>query len=208
MLEQLPPMEIERRSFEIIQSELPHALDPALAPIIMRVIHTTADFEYADTLYFSPGVVGKALAAMRQGVHIITDTTMAMAGINKRVLEALGCQVSCLIGDEEVARAARDKQTTRSKEAVIKAASLPGPKAFVVGNAPTALMQLHEMITEGTLSPAFVVGVPVGFVNVVQSKELIRGLDVPCILSMGRKGGSNVAAAIINALLYQLAREQ
>lgn len=205
--EHLSPMEIERRSFEIISRELDRALDPQLAPIIQRVIHTTADFEYADTLYFSPNVVSKALEALQKELTLITDTTMALAGINKRSLAALGVRACCLIADHEVARAAKANNTTRSKEAMIKAAEIAGPKAFVIGNAPTALIQLHQMIEDKVVQPAFIIGVPVGFVNVVQSKERIKETDVPCILSMGRKGGSNVAAAIVNALLYMLVRK-
>lgn len=204
--EQMAPMEIERRSFQIISEELRQPLDPQLAPIILRVIHATADFDYARSLYFSPGAVESALAALRKGTAIITDTTMAMAGINKRTLSKLGGQVQCFIADPEVAESARKNNTTRSQESMIKAASVPSPVLFAIGNAPTALIQLHELIREQRIKPACIIGVPVGFVNVVQSKELIRGTQVPCILSLGRKGGSNVAAAIVNALMYMLER--
>lgn len=204
--EQMAPMEIERRSFQIISEELRQPLDPQLAPIILRVIHATADFDYARSLYFSPGAVESALAALRKGTAIITDTTMAMAGINKRTLSKLGGQVQCFIADPEVAESARKNNTTRSRESMIKAASVPSPVLFAIGNAPTALIQLHELIREQRIKPACIIGVPVGFVNVVQSKELIRGTQVPCILSLGRKGGSNVAAAIVNALMYMLER--
>ena len=206
-IEHIPPQEIEKRSFEIITQELNRALDPELAPIIKRVIHTTADFDYVDSLYFSPGVVVHAQDALRKGITLVTDTTMAMAGINKRTLAKMGGQVQCLIADEEVTQAAQANGTTRSREAMMKAAKLPGPLGFVIGNAPTALLALHEMMEVGALSPAFIIGVPVGFVNVIQSKELIRQSPAPCILSMGRKGGSNVAAAIVNALLYMIDRE-
>lgn len=204
--EQMAPMEIERRSFQIISEELRQPLDPQLAPIILRVIHATADFDYARSLYFSSGAVESALAALRKGTAIITDTTMAMAGINKRTLSKLGGQVQCFIADPEVAESARKNNTTRSQESMIKAASVPSPVLFAIGNAPTALIQLHELIREQRIKPACIIGVPVGFVNVVQSKELIRDTQVPCILSLGRKGGSNVAAAIVNALMYMLER--
>jgi precorrin-8X/cobalt-precorrin-8 methylmutase len=204
MIENIPPQEIEKRSFEMITNELNHSLDPVLAPIIKRVIHTTADFDYVDSLYFSSGVVPHALDALRQGMTLVTDTTMAMAGINKRALNQLGCQVECFIADEDVAEAAKQNGTTRSREAVMKASKLHGKLGFVVGNAPTALVALYEMMNTNALNPAFIIGVPVGFVNVVQSKELIRQSSAPCILSMGRKGGSNVAAAIVNALLYMI----
>ncbi len=204
MIENIPPQEIEKRSFEMITNELNHPLDPVQAPIIKRVIHTTADFDYVDSLYFSSGVVPHALDALRQGMTLVTDTTMAMAGINKRALNQLGCQVECFIADEDVAEAAKLNGTTRSREAMMKASKLPGKLGFVVGNAPTALVALYEMMNTNALNPAFIIGVPVGFVNVVQSKELIRQSGAPCILSMGRKGGSNVAAAIVNALLYMI----
>lgn len=206
-IEQIGPQEIEKRSFAIITQELHQTLDPQLAPIIKRVIHTTADFDYADSLYFSPGAVDSALYALRQGVTLITDTTMAMSGINKKVLAKLGGQVHCFISDEDVVSNAKSNGSTRSRESMLKAAKLPGPLGFVIGNAPTALLSLQELIETKALQPAFIIGVPVGFVNVVQSKELIKKLDVPCILSMGRKGGSNVAAAIVNALMYMISRE-
>ncbi|MDO4619016.1 MAG: precorrin-8X methylmutase [Lachnospiraceae bacterium] len=201
-IEYVLPMDIEKRSFEIIESELPHPLDPELAPIIKRVIHTTADFEYADTLYFSPQVREKALAALQKGATIVTDTTMALSGINKPALERHGCRAVSFIGDPAVAEAAKKNGTTRSREAVDRAAELPGPLIFAVGNAPTALLRIRELILEGRLDPALVIGVPVGFVNVVQAKELLIETGVPCIVARGRKGGSNVAAAICNALLY------
>lgn len=205
-LERVAPMEIEARSFEIIGQELPHPVDPALEPIVKRVIHTTADFDYADTLCFSEGVVEKALDAIRGGAAIVTDTTMAMSGINKKALAKHGGEAFCFIGDADVAEAAKRSGTTRAVQAMEKAAGLQRPLIFAIGNAPTALIHIYEMITEGRLDPKLVIGVPVGFVNVVQSKELIMTADVPYIVARGRKGGSNVAAAICNALLYMLGR--
>ena len=205
-LERVAPMEIEARSFEIIGQELKHPIDEALAPIIKRVIHTTADFDYADTLCFSDGVLDKALDAIRGGAAIVTDTTMAMSGINKKALAKHGGEVFCFIGDSDVAEAAKRSGTTRAVQAMEKAATLDRPLIFAIGNAPTALIHIYEMITEGRLDPKLVIGVPVGFVNVVQSKELIMTADVPYIVARGRKGGSNVAAAICNALLYMLGR--
>lgn len=205
-LEHVAPMQIEQRSFEIIQSQLPHPLDEVLAPIIKRVIHTTADFDYVDTLCFSENVVSKALAAIRDGAWIITDTTMAMSGINKRLLGRYGGEVRCFIADPDVAQQAREQGTTRAVASMEKAAQLDRPLIFAIGNAPTALVRLYELIREGRLDPRLVIGVPVGFVNVVQSKELIMTCDVPWIVARGRKGGSNVAAAICNALLYMLGR--
>lgn len=206
-LEQVTPMEIERRSFEIIESELPHPLDPQLAPIIKRVIHTSADFEYADSLCFSPDVVNKALAAIRSGACIVTDTNMGKAGINKKTLAKHGGEVFCFMADEDVAAMAKANGTTRAVASMDKAASLDRPLIFAIGNAPTALIRLYELIEAGKLRPELIIGVPVGFVNVVQSKELIMTADVPYIVARGRKGGSNVAAAICNALLYMLGRE-
>ena len=205
-LEQVLPMEIEKRSFEIIESELPHPIDPDLAPIIKRVIHTSADFEYADTLCFSEDVVAKAHEAIKNGACIVTDTQMAKAGINKKNLAKYGGEVYCFIADEDVAAAAKANGSTRSAASMDKAASLGKPLIFAIGNAPTALVRICELIEEGKLDPKLVIGVPVGFVNVVQSKELLMQESVPYIVARGRKGGSNVAACIVNALLYMLGR--
>ena len=205
-LEQVLPMEIEKRSFEIIESELPHPIDPALAPIIKRVIHTSADFEYADTLCFSEDVVAKAHEAIKNGACIVTDTQMAKAGINKKNLAKYGGEVYCFIADEDVAAAAKANGTTRSAASMDKAAALGKPLIFAIGNAPTALVRICELVEEGKLDPKLVIGVPVGFVNVVQSKELLMQEPVPYIVARGRKGGSNVAACIVNALLYMLGR--
>lgn len=205
-LERVAPMEIEARSFEIITSELPHPIDESLAPIIKRVIHTTADFEYADSLCFSEGVLDRALDAIRGGAVFVTDTTMALSGINKAALARHGCEARCFIADPDVAEAAKRGGTTRAVQAMEKAAGLDRPVIFAIGNAPTALVHIYEMIAEGRIAPKLVIGVPVGFVNVVQSKELIMTADVPYIVARGRKGGSNVAASICNALLYMLGR--
>lgn len=206
-LENVLPEEIERRSFEIIESELPHPIDPELAPIIKRVIHTTADFEYADSLYFSPGAVEKTLEIMQQGFTVVTDTNMGKSGINKAALKQLGGTVECFMADPDVAALAKANGSTRATASMDKAAQLPGNLIFAIGNAPTALVRLYELIREGKLNPALIIGVPVGFVNVVQSKELIMETDVPCIVARGRKGGSNVAACIVNALMYKLTRK-
>lgn len=206
-LEHVLPDQIERRSFEIIERELNRPLDPTLAPIIKRVIHTTADFEYADSLFFSEGAVSRALDALKNGAPVVTDTSMVRAGINKPALERLGGAVHCYIADADVAAAAKANGTTRSAAAMEKAARLFAQPIFAIGNAPTALIQLKELIEEKRVQPALIVGVPVGFVNVIQSKELIMETGVPCIVARGRKGGSNVAAAIINALIYLSTRD-
>ena len=203
-LKQIAPGEIEKRSFEIIEEELGRELDPVLKPIIKRVIHTTADFSYADTLFFSENAVEKGLQALREGVSIITDTNMGRAGINKKKLEQYGGKVYCFMADEDVAAAALAQQTTRAAVSMDKAAAMQEDFIFAIGNAPTALIRLYELIQEGKIRPRLIIGVPVGFVNVVEAKELILTAGVPVIVARGRKGGSNVAAAICNALIYQL----
>ena len=207
MFEIVKPMDIEKRSFEIITEILG---DRVLAPenelVIKRVIHTTADFDYADNLAFSEGAVAKGIEALRSGCHIVTDTSMAMSGINKTTLGKLGGQVHCYIADPDVAKEAKERGMTRSAVSMERAAMLGQPCIFAIGNAPTALIALHELITAGKVKPALIIGVPVGFVNVVESKELIMGDGVPYIVARGRKGGSNVAAAICNAMLYQIMR--
>ena len=205
-LENVLPEDIERRSFELIESELPHSLDVQLAPIIKRVIHTTADFEYADSLCFSEGVVASTLEILRAGINIITDTNMVKAGINKAALAKLGGSVDCFMADEDIALAAKSSGSTRAAAAMEKAANMEGNLVFAIGNAPTALVRLCELMDKGRLSPSLIIGVPVGFVNVVQSKELVMASKVPYIVARGRKGGSNVAAAIVNALMYQITR--
>ncbi|WP_087066091.1 precorrin-8X methylmutase [Intestinibacillus massiliensis] len=201
----LKPNEIEKRSFEMITEELGgRMLDPQLAPIIKRVIHTTADFDYADQLAFSPDVVAHAKRALRSGATVVTDTNMALSGINKAMLEKLGGKAVCFMSDPAVAAEAKARVVTRATVSMEHAAALEGSLIFAIGNAPTALIRLHELIGSGAVSPALVIGVPVGFVNVVESKELFIGGDTPYIIARGRKGGSNVAAAIVNALLYQI----
>ncbi len=204
-IERLGPMEIEKRSFEIISEEAGGRIpNDERAMIVKRVIHTSADFDYIDQLCFSDQAVQKAQAALKKGAWIVTDTTMALSGINKRSLALAGGEARCFIGDEDVAAKARQLGVTRASVCVDKAAELGRPVIYAVGNAPTALIRLYELIQNGTFRPELIIGVPVGFVNVVQSKELIMQTDVPYIVARGRKGGSNVAAAICNALLYQL----
>ena len=198
------PGEIEKESFRIITEELgDRIIDPELAPIVKRVIHTTADFDYADTLYFSPDAVRLAKEALSGGAHIITDTQMALAGINKRSAAKFGCGVSCFMSDPDVASEAKSLGLTRARVSMDRAAEMGENIVFAIGNAPTALLRLRELI-DGGYRPKLIVAVPVGFVNVVVSKERIMETPVPCIVARGRKGGSNVAACIINALLYML----
>ena len=209
MSEPMKPMEIEQRSFEIITELLgDRVLDPENELVIKRVIHTTADFDYADNLTFSDHAVQKGIAALKGGCDIVTDTQMAKAGINKTILASLGGEVHCFMSDPDVAQEARSRGVTRAFVSMEKAAALSVPLIFAIGNAPTALLRLDELIRAGVVIPRLVIGVPVGFVNVVQSKERIMTAGVPCIVAKGRKGGSNVAAAIINAGLYRLAEEK
>ena len=211
MIEHLLPEQIEQRSFEIIDGELKKrgiVLPKEQEMITKRVIHTTADFEYTDTLTFSEGAVGIARELLKKGADIVTDTNMALSGINKRSLAGLGGEVHCYMADETVAKLARERGTTRAAVSMEMAAKIQKPVIFAVGNAPTALIQIYEMMQNSSWRPAFVIGVPVGFVNVEAAKELIWQTDVPFIINRGRKGGSNVAAAICNALIYELTRNR
>ena len=197
MMEQMKPMDIEKRSFAIITELLgDRRLDPENELVIKRVIHTTADFDYVDNLAFSGHAVQKAIAALRAGCDIVTDTQMVKAGINKTILASLGGEVHCFMSG-----------VTRAFVSMERAAALPKPCIFAIGNAPTALFSLEELMEAGKLRPALIIGVPVGFVNVVESKErIIEAAAAPYIVSRGSKGGSNVAAAICNAMLYQIRR--
>ena len=208
-MEYMKPAEIEKRSFEIITQELgDRQFTEEIAPVVKRVIHTTADFDYADNLMFSPHAVRQALQAIQDGAHIVTDTNMAKSGINKKILAKFGVEVHCFVAEPDVAAEAKQRGVTRSTVSMERAAKLHVPLIFAIGNAPTALIQLEKMIAAGQLHPELIVGVPVGFVNVVESKERIMQAGVPYIVARGRKGGSNVAASIINALLYQLVQRE
>ncbi len=207
-IEKVQPWDIEKRSFEIITEELgQRVLQEEQAPIIKRVIHTTADFEYADNLCFSDEAIARAKDALRKGACIVTDTQMGKSGINKALLAQLGGEVFCFMSDKDVAEEAKIRGTTRATVSMERAARLQQPLIFAVGNAPTALLKIYELVKEEGLNPALIIGVPVGFVNVVQAKECILTLDIPYIVARGRKGGSNVAAAICNALLYEIKKE-
>ena len=207
MFERLGPAEIEKRSFEIITEELDEkgiVLDKENEPVIKRCIHTSADFDYAETLSFSDGAVRRMKELLRGGALIVTDTNMALAGINKKKLAMFGGEAMCFMADEEVAAEASERGITRAAVSMEKASRLDRDVIFAVGNAPTALIRLHEMMEEGVYVPKFVIGVPVGFVNVVYAKELFLDSDVPYIINRGRKGGSNISAAICNAVLYDM----
>lgn len=204
-LQQVKPADIERRSFELIAEELSamgRVLPPDQAPVIMRAIHASADFDYAENLYFSPGALEAGLQALREGAVIVTDTNMAFSGLSKPALAKLGGWALCFMADEDVAEQARRQGTTRAAVCMEKAAALEGPLIVAAGNAPTALVRLCELMEEGRVAPRLVIGAPVGFVNVVESKEMLMRSKAPCIVARGRKGGSNIAAALCNALLY------
>lgn len=204
------PQHIEDRSFEIIQEIIAEIrpdyqfMDELQEKIIKRCVHTSADFDWLDILKFSATVNQQLLTALQNGATIYTDTNMVLAGINKTRLDKLGCQYRCYVADPITREIAHAKGITRSMAAVEQAATEPGEKIFVFGNAPTALFRLLELYREGRLQPAAVVGVPVGFVGAAESKEALMQSDLPYIAAAGRKGGSNVAAAIINALLYSM----
>ena len=202
-LQRVAPADIEARSMEMIAAELrPHSFTEEQLPIVKRCIHTSADFDYAKNLCFTEKAVAAGLEAIRTGCTVVTDTQMARSGVNKRVLERFGGQAVCFMSDEDVAEEARARGVTRAAVSAERAAKLSGPVILAVGNAPTALVRACELMEEGALKPALVIGVPVGFVNVVESKELLLDMPGEHIVARGRKGGSNIAAAICNALLY------
>lgn len=209
MIQFLPPDAIERRSFEIILEEMGDRakLIPAdQLPLFQRVIHTSADFDYLDNLFVSPDAVSSGRRALSSGATVVTDTNMAKSGISSHAMNLLGCNVVCRMADPDVAREAKERGVTRAVVSMERAARETPEAIFAIGNAPTALVELCRLIQAGQARPSLLIGVPVGFVNVVESKEMAKALDVPRIIAMGRKGGSNVAAAIVNALAYGLTR--
>jgi precorrin-8X/cobalt-precorrin-8 methylmutase len=205
-IEYLPPEEIEKRSFEIITEELLKrniSLPKEEELITKRVIHTSADFDYAETLCYSKGAVEIMKELIKNGADIVTDTNMALSGINKKVLAKFGGEAHCFMADEDTRLLAKQRNVTRAAVSMEKAAAIAKPIVFAIGNAPTALIKLYEMMEKLDWKPAFIIGVPVGFVNVEAAKELILKTNIPYIINRGRKGGSNIAAAICNAVLYQ-----
>lgn len=195
----MKPMDIEAQSMAIIESELTVPLAEDVKPIVKRVIHATADFSFAESLHFTPGVIPLMRDLLRRGAAVITDTNMALAGINKPALRRLNAQAVCFMADEAVAQEARQREVTRAQVSMEHALRLPGPKLLVCGNAPTFLFPLLEA---EHVEDTAVIGVPVGFVNVVEAKQRLWESGLPCIAALGRRGGSNVAAAIVNALMY------
>lgn len=197
------PEDIEKRSMEIITGELMGRTWPEPEfSIVKRCIHTSADFDYADNLCFSENAAELGVEALKRGAAIVTDTKMAWSGINKKKLSEYGGEAFCFMSDPEVAAEAKERGCTRAAVCMERGAALNREVIFAVGNAPTALIRLYELIGEGKVKPALIIGAPVGFVNVVEAKELIMTAKTPCIVPRGRKGGSNIAAAICNAMLY------
>lgn len=209
-IEYVRPQDIEKRSFAIISKELEEkgiVLPKEQELVTKRAIHTSADFDYAKTMTYSAHAVGIAKKLIQNGADIVTDTNMALAGVSKKELAKYGGEAHCFMAEEEVAKIAKERGVTRAAVSMEKAAQIEKPVIFAIGNAPTALIELYEMIQCGKYRPAFIIGVPVGFVNVEAAKDLILKTDVPYIINRGRKGGSNIAAAICNALLYELRDE-
>ena len=209
-IEYVRPQDIEKRSFAIISKELEEkgiVLPKEQELVTKRAIHTSADFDYAKTMTYSDHAVEIAKKLIQNGADIVTDTNMALAGVNKKELAKYGGEAHCFMAEEEVAKIAKGRGVTRAAVSMEKAAQIEKPVIFAIGNAPTALIELYEMIQSGKYRPAFIIGVPVGFVNVEAAKDLILKTDVPYIINRGRKGGSNIAAAICNALLYELRDE-
>jgi precorrin-8X/cobalt-precorrin-8 methylmutase len=197
------PAAIEARSMEIIESELKTWIPPENKAVVKRVIHATADFSFAETMRFTPGIVNLMRNMLKNGATVVTDTNMALAGISKSALSKLGAKALCFVADEDVAREAKARGVTRSFVSMERALKIDGPKLLVCGNAPTFLLSLLEIAGQsGVPADTAVIGVPVGFVNVVEAKEKLWASGIPCIAAMGRRGGSNVAAAIVNALMY------
>ncbi|MDA8427865.1 MAG: precorrin-8X methylmutase [Geobacteraceae bacterium] len=206
----LRPEEIEAGSFRIIDSEAgEHGWNEQEWQIVRRAIHTSADFEYIQSMVISEGAVEQAIDALRSGAGIVTDTTMALSGISQARLAAFGCVTTCHVADADVAELAGREGITRSVAAMRKAIKNPANRIFVIGNAPTALFELLRLLNEGKTDPALIIGLPVGFVGAEESKNALAAAHhhVPFITNIGRKGGSNVAAAVINALAI-LARPQ
>ncbi len=209
-IEYVRPQDIEKRSFAIISKELEEkgiVLPKEQELVTKRAIHTSADFDYAKTMTYSDHAVEIAKKLIQNGADIVTDTNMALAGVNKKELAKYGGEAHCFMAEEEVAKIAKERGVTRAAVSMEKAAQIEKPVLFAIGNAPTALIELYEMMQSGKYRPAFIIGVPVGFVNVEAAKDLILKTDVPYIINRGRKGGSNIAAAICNALLYELRDE-
>ena len=204
----MKPEEIESTSFDIIDAEAgPHDFNAAQWSIVRRMIHTTADFEFKDMVRIHPGAIGAGIQAIRSGKMIITDTNMARVGIRTKELAQFGVTVKCYMNDPRIHEKAKSNGTTRAKAAVDMAADDMNGGLYVIGNAPTALLRLIELINAGKTRPALIIGLPVGFVNAAESKAALLEMDYPYITNIGRKGGSNLAASVVNALTILACKE-
>lgn len=204
----MPPEEIEKKSFAILQSKMGNfTCPPDQLEIVTRIAHATTDVEWAKTFSFHPEAISAGIKALRSGCNILTDVEMVRVGIRKKGLEDLGCTVHCLLNDEEVIRSAREQKATRSQMAMRKGAELMNGGIVVIGNAPTALFEVIDLIKAGVTSPALVVGIPIGFVGAAESHQELIELDHPYITHEGPKGGSPVAASIMNAMIKLAARD-
>ncbi|HEY5537904.1 MAG TPA: precorrin-8X methylmutase [Acetobacterium sp.] len=202
------PQEIEERSFEIITEELGDKVFPeSIAPLVKRIIHTTADFEYADLLEILNGGYESGMEALKQGKKIYADTRMIQVAVNKKALADHGIEIVNYVHDPDVAAEAKKRGVTRSTVSMEKALKDDSIGIFAIGNAPTALYTLIEKVKAGAAKPALIIGAPIGFVGAAESKAALDQIDTPIIRINGRKGGSPVVAAILNAMLYQLGRE-
>lgn len=198
------PSVIENKSFEIIEENMgPHSFSDLELPVVKRMIHTTGDYDYKNIAVFKNEPIKAGIEVLKSGCSIFTDTKMAFSGINKKMLEKMGCSINCFIDADEVFKMSKEKGITRSMASIDLAAE-KGVEIFVIGNAPTALFRIGELIESGKISPKLIIGVPVGFVGAAESKEYIRGFNIPSITTAGTKGGSNVAASIVNALIYTI----
>jgi precorrin-8X/cobalt-precorrin-8 methylmutase len=197
----MKPDEIEELSFKVIDDEAGrHNFSPDQWSIVRRMIHTSADFEYMESIRFHKDAIARGLEAIRNGENIVTDTNMARVGIRKSDLERFGTEVKCFMTDSEVCRIASKTGTTKAKAAVDAAIPDMENGIYVIGNAPTALLRLIELVKEKKAKPALIIGLPVGFVNAADSKANLIEMDYPYISNIGRKGGSNIAASVVNAL--------
>jgi precorrin-8X/cobalt-precorrin-8 methylmutase len=202
------PKEIESLSFKIIEEESgDHGFSPSEWPIVQRIIHTSADFEYIKTMRFHPNAIASGVSAIRQGKTLITDTHMARAGIRKKEIHRFGGSVICLIDDDSVVKTATETGSTRAKTAVDAAVPHLNGSIYIVGNAPTALLRLIELVKENRIQPALIIGLPVGFVNAAESKTALMDLETPYVSNVGRKGGSNIAASVVNALSIMASKD-
>jgi precorrin-8X/cobalt-precorrin-8 methylmutase len=207
----MKPEDIETESFRIIDEEAgEHGWNETEWQIVRRAIHTSADFEYVQSMIISEDAVAKAIAAIRSGGGIVTDTNMALSGISQSRLTSFGCSVSCHVADSDVGALAKREGVTRSVLAMRKSVRNTNNRIFVIGNAPTALFELLRLIDEGQAQPELIIGLPVGFVGAEESKNELATANhgIPFITNIGRKGGSNVAAAVVNALAILAAAQQ